>query len=123
MVPPVRWYHLLSTWIFVVSALYPIHKISTMPLNLMALVGITTLKLSESSMKSLHIILLHLLPFLWIPWDFSTKVWILFVLTIIAYFILIKILEENPFDIYTVLDKEEHKTYGEYVNARFGITP
>ena len=122
MVPPVRWFHLLSTWIFILSALYPFHKISTFPLNILALVGITTLKASESSWKSLHIVLLHLLPFLWIPYVINKESIILFFGVIIGYFIFMNYLQEDPIDVYRVLQDEEHKTYREYVVARFGFT-
>jgi hypothetical protein len=120
MVPPVRWYHLLSAWIFIISVLYPLHKISTFPLNLLALVGITTLKASESFIKGLHIIIIHLIPFLWIPYIINTESIILFFGTIFAYLALIVFLRENPFQIYTVLQGENHKTYKEYIESRFG---
>jgi len=122
MVPPIRWYHLLSTWIFIISVLYPLHKISTFPLNLLALVGITTLKASESFMKSLHIIIIHLIPFLWVPYVINREAIILFFATIIAYLALIVFLRENPFHVYTVLQEEEHKTYKEYIESRFGAS-
>ena len=122
MVPPIRWFHLLSVWIFIVSVLYPFHKISSFPLNLLALVGITTLKASESFWKSLHIVLIHLLPFLWIPYVINKESIILFFGTIIGYLILMNCLQEDPVDIYRVLQEEEHTTYREYVVARFGIT-
>ena len=121
MVPPIRWYHLLSVWIFIISVLYPLHKISTFPLNLLALVGITTLKMSETIWKSFHIVIIHLLPFLWIPWAFTLDGIIFFFVTILSYLILMAFLHENPFHIYTVLQEEEHKTYKEYLEARFGM--
>ena len=118
--PPVRWFHLLSTWIFIVSALYPFHGISTLPLNLIALVGVTTLKASESFMKSLHIIIVHLAPFLWISYAINKESILLFLGVILVYLILMAFLRENPFHIYTILEKEEHKTYREYLECRFG---
>jgi len=122
MVPPVRWFHLLSVWIFVASALYPFHKISTFPLNLVALIGITTLKMSESFWKSLHIVLIHLLPFLWIPYVINKESIKLFFGVIVCYFIFMSYLQEDPIDVYRVLQEEEHKTYREYLEARFGIS-
>jgi hypothetical protein len=86
-----------------------------------ALVGITTLKMSESFWKGLHIILLHLLPFLWIPYVINKESIKLFFGVIICYFIFMSYLQEDPVDVYRVLQEEEHKTYREYVIARFGI--
>jgi hypothetical protein len=122
MVPPVRWFHLLSTWIFIISALYPFHRISTFPLNLLALVGILTLKASESFMKSLHIVIIHLTPFLWIPYTVNRESIVLFLGVIFAYLVLMAFLRENPFHVYATLEKEEHTTYKEYLECRFGTT-
>ena len=122
MVPPVRWFHLLSAWIFILSVLYPFHKISTFPLNLLALVGITTLKASESFWKSLHIVLIHLLPFLWIPYVINKESITLFFGAIFCYLIFINYLQEDPIHIYSVLDKENHTTYREYLEVRLGIS-
>jgi hypothetical protein len=121
MVPPVRWFHLLSSWIFITSLLYPLIKISTFPLNLLALVGIFTLKASESLEKGLHILIIHLIPFLWIPYVINKESIILFFGIIVGYLTLMHCIHEDPIDVYTVLQKEEHKTYREFLNARFGI--
>jgi hypothetical protein len=122
MVPPVRWYHLLSTWIFILSAAYPIHKISTYPLNILALIGCLEPILNpfrSSVGKNLYIMGLHLLPLLWIPYDVSMKA-IQFAFVVgITYLIFVKGIGENPFHIYSVLLNEDQPTFQSFTCARF----
>ena len=123
MVPPVRWYHLLSTWIFLLSAAYPIHQISTYPLNILALVGCLEPILNphrESAGKNIYIIGLHLLPLLWIPYDISAKAFQFAFFVGGAYLIFVTGIGENPFHIYSILLKENHPTFKEFTCARFG---
>lgn len=123
MVPPVRWYHLLSVWIFILSALYPLHKISTFPLNVLSLIGlyvVITDPLKEHPFKNIYILLMHLAPFLWIPYDFSRGAigFALIVMTIYVAFVYS--LKEQPVDIYRALFSERHTTMNEFLAARFG---
>ena len=124
MVPPVRWYDLLSTWIFIISALYPLHRIPTFPLNILASVGCFEPILNphkESMVKNIYIIVLHTLPFLWIPYEFTTKTLVFALCVIIAYLIFIEILGKNPFQVYTNLLNENHPTTQEFLCDRFGL--
>ena len=124
MVPPVRWFHLLSTWIFILSALYPLHGISTFPLNILASVGCFEPILNphkESMVKNIYIILLHILAFIWIPYEFSTRTLTFALCVIIAYLIFVECINENPFHIYAVLLDEDHPTAQEFLCDRFGI--
>jgi len=123
MVPPVRWYHLLSTWIFILSAAYPIHKISTYPLNILALIGCLEPILNpfRSSLgKNLYIMGLHLLPLLWIPYDVSMKAIQFAFVFGITYLIFVTGIGENPFHIYSVLLSEDQPTFQSFTCARFG---
>jgi len=124
MVPPIRWYYIFSTWIFLLSAAYPFHKISTYPLNVIALVGCFEILLNphkEHWFKNVYILALHILPFLWIPYSVS-NISLQFAFTsFIAYIIFISILGENVIHIYTKLLDEKHKTLDSFLYDRFGI--
>lgn len=124
MVKPVRWHCLLSTWIFILSCLYPFIKISTYPLNLLALVGIFQCILypfKEHPLKNTYILFIHLAPFLWIPYDLSPRAFGFAVIVCLAYSAWIYFIEDNIVDIYTRLSKEEHISLTEFLNVRFGM--
>lgn len=124
MVPPVRWYMLLSSWIFILSLLYPILKISTYPLNLIALVGCFELILNPyntNAIKNLYILFLHIAPFYWIPYDFSPATIYLSISTIGIYLVTMLIIRKNPIDAYKDLLIEKHTTVFEFTCDRFGI--
>ena len=121
---PVRWYLLLSTWIFILSVLYPLHQISTFPLNLLALIGCVEVlhnPFKENYVKSIYILFIHLAPFLWIPYDLS--VWPLgFTIgVIVVYLALVVYLQTDPFAIYHKLLNERHTALEDFLSERFGI--
>jgi len=124
MVPPVRWYHLLSTWIFLLSLAHPVSKLPTFPLNVLASVGCLEVILNpynEHLLKNIYILFIHIAPFFWIPYDVSMGALQFGAAVIAAYLAFIVAVGENPFHIYQVLLKERHKTAQEFLRDRFGI--
>jgi len=124
MVPPVRWYYILSTWIFILSALFPVVHLPTFPLNLMASVGCFEIILNpynENIVKNLYILFIHIAPFFWIPYDLSINAFQVGAAVILTYLLFIASLGENPIHVYMTLLKENHKTTAEFLNNRFGL--
>ena len=124
MAPPVRWYMLLSSWIFIISLLYPILKISTYPLNLIALVGCFEVILNPfntNAIKNIYILFIHIAPFSWIPYDFSPATMYLTISTIVIYLLAMLALQKNPIDTYQDLLVEKHTTVFEFTCDRFAI--
>jgi len=124
MVPPVRWYYILSTWIFILSALFPVVHLPTFPLNLMASVGCFEIILNpynENIVKNLYILFIHIAPFFWIPYDLSVNAFQVGAAVILTYLLFIASLGENPIHVYMTLLKENHKTTAEFLNNRFGL--
>lgn len=124
MVPPVRWYYIFSTWIFLYSAAYPLHHISTFPLNVLALVGCLEIILNphkESWVKNLYILLLHLLPFLWIPYSLSLETLGYSAIFTCLYLVSMIFLNESVIHIYRVLLDEDHPIYTQFLCDRFGF--
>jgi hypothetical protein len=120
----VRWYYLFSSWIFLLSATYPFHKQSTFPMNVGALIGCFEGILNQTTQsvgKYIYILALHLLPFLWIPYDFSSNAIQFGIVCAVAYLFFIFSMGENPVEIYTALLEEDQPTFLEFVQARFGI--
>ena len=123
-VPPVRWYYILSTWIFLLSTLYPVLQLPTFPLNVMASVGCFEIILNpynEHLVKNLYILFIHIAPFFWIPVDLSTEAFQFGAAVIAAYLAFVLALGENPFHIYRVLLTERHHTAQEFLRDRFGL--
>ena len=123
---PVRWFHLFSTWIFIASVLYPIHGISTFPLNVLALVGIVQVLRgwgNEHWVKELYIIALHLLPFLWIPYDFSLPTLKACFAFGFVYLIFLACLQTNCVTVYWNLLQEKHTKLEDFLKVRFGWGP
>ena len=124
MVPPVRWYYILSTWIFILSVLFPVVHLPTFPLNLMASVGCFEIILNphnENLVKNLYILFIHIAPFFWIPYDLSVNAFQVGAAVILTYLLFIASLGENPIHVYMTLLKENHKTTAEFLNNRFGL--
>ena len=124
MVPPVRWYYILSSWIFVASVLYPFHRISTFPLELLALGGCLEIILNphkESFIKNLYILFIHLAPFFWIPCELSYVTFGFAFALILSYFTFIYLIGEHPLHIYAVLLNEDHPTAPMFICDRFGL--
>lgn len=124
MVPPVRWYMLLSTWIFILSVLYPVIQISTYPLNLLASVGCLEVILNpynEHALKNIYILFIHIAPFFWIPYELSTNTIEFAAIVIIAYFVFMMVLRDNPIDVYMALLREKHTSFSQFMGDRFGI--
>lgn len=124
MVPPIRWYYIFSSWIFLLSVAYPIHAISTYPLNVLALSGCFEILLNphkEHWTKNIYILALHILPFLWIPYSFSTSSMYFAVGSGLSYLMFVGLLEEDPIHIYSELFKENHPTFAAFIADRFGI--
>ena len=124
MTYPIRWYYLLSSWIFMLSALYPLHKISTFPLNLIAVIGCHQCIISpfkEHWLKTLYILFIHIAPFTWIPYEISTKTIIFAIAIIIVYLLGIAFISKDPIYIYKILSKERHTKLHEFLADRFGL--
>jgi len=124
MVPPIRWYYIFSTWIFLLSAAYPLHDISTYPLNVLALPGCFEILINPHKAhwtKNLYILALHILPFLWIPYSFSAISIYFAAGSGVSYLVFVGFLEEDPIHIYSELFKENHPTYRAFVSDRFGL--
>lgn len=121
---PIRWYYLLSTWIFLLSVLYPLHRISTFPLNLMALVGCYEClrnPFGEHWFKTLYILFIHLAPFLWIPYELSVRTLLFALCVILIYLFFIGLIKKNPIDVYDILLKEKHEELHEFLADRFAM--
>jgi Ca2+/Na+ antiporter len=123
MVPPVRWYYILSSWIFLLSTLYPLLQLPTFPLNVMASVGCFEIILNphnENLVKNIYILFIHIAPFFWIPVDLSIRAFQFGAAVVAIYLAFLFFLGENPIHIYQVLLKERH-TAQEFLRDRFGV--
>ena len=123
MVPPVRWYHLLSTWIFLLSTTQPLLKLPTFPLNVMASVGCLEVILNphkEHWLKNAYILFIHIAPFFWVPYDLSTRAFAFGAGVIVTYLLFIWSIGENPIHVYRVLLNENHPRLSQFTRDRFG---
>jgi hypothetical protein len=111
--------YLFSTWIFIISILYPLHGISTFPLNIVALLGFYEMDFSESLFKNIYNGFLHLGPFLWIPYSFSDESLLFAAVLLLTYLLTLSALEINCYDVYNELVQQKHKTAEEFITARF----
>ena len=106
------------------SVLYPLHRISTFPLNLMALVGCYEClrnPFREHWLKTLYILFIHLAPFLWIPYELSVRTLLFALCVIVVYVFFIGLIKKNPIDVYDILLKENHEELHEFLADRFAL--
>jgi hypothetical protein len=118
---PIRWYHLFSSWIFLLSSAYPLHRISTLPLNLLALPGTLSAILRPCPLsKRIYNIVLHCAPFIWIPYTVSLQSLLLSFAYAFLYIKYMNYIQVNPIDVYITLFKENHTSVYEFLQDRFG---
>lgn len=110
--------HLFSTWIFIASALYPFHGISTFPLNCLAILGFYETDLRESLFKNIYNGFLHLGPFLWIPYSFSDESLLFAVCLLLSYLVTLSVLNINCYQVYDELVQQKQYTAEEFIKAR-----
>jgi hypothetical protein len=108
--------YIVCTWALLLSILYPLHGISTFPINILCLFGLFGKSLTEVSYQSAYNYFMHLGPFFWVPWTFQIESIILCLFFFFIYTTLMIILFKNPLDYY--LDLEQRKDRKElYVKA------
>jgi len=120
---PVRWYHLLSTWIFLFACFHPLLKVPAFPLILLAAPGCLEVILNpkEHWLKNAYIIFIHLAPFAWIPYDLSPRAFMVAAAVIATYLVFMAVIGKNPLEAYSDLLKEDHKTLVQFLGDRFMI--
>ena len=102
--------YIVCTWAFLVSLLYPLHGITTFPLNILCVGGIMGAKLNELSYATFYSIFSHIGPFLWVPWiiTFESVILCLSVFYFYTLYMLI-ICKKNPLQYY--VDNESRKEH------------
>jgi hypothetical protein len=119
-----RWYFLLSYWSLIAAVLYPIHGISTFPLVLLCSVGLLEIILNPNNQllsKNVVIVLIHLLPFIWIPFDQSRNALNLSAAIIFLYVLFITFWRKSPVEIYKSVLQEKQVDTKEFLCERFGF--
>jgi Ca2+/Na+ antiporter len=119
-----RFYMLLSYWSLIASLLYPLHGISTFPLILLCSIGILEIILNPNNQlfsKNVVILLTHLLPFIWIPFDTSRNALNFAAAIVFLYVLFIIFMKKTPIEIYTKVLQEKQTTTKEFICERFGF--
>jgi len=115
---------LLSYWALIASLLYPLHGVSTFPLILLTSIGILEIILNPNNQlfsKNAVIVLIHLLPFIWIPFDTSRNALNFAAAIIFLYVLFIIFMKKTPIEIYTKVLQEKQTTTKEFICERFGF--
>lgn len=109
--------YIVSNWTFVASLLYPLHGITTFPLNIVCVLGVIGSKLNELSYKTLYEFFSHLGPFLWVPWTITYESIILFLFVFYIYtLVMLIVLKKNPLDHYAE-KKRDIKWFLDIINT------
>ena len=109
--------YIVCTYAFIISLLYPLHGISTFPLNVLCFLGILGTKWHEASLGTAYSIFSHAGPFLWVPWVITVESVFLTVSTFVIYAIGMIMFYKHPFDYY--IDNEPSETRKEFI--RIGV--
>ena len=112
--------YIISSWTFVASLLYPLHGITTFPLNIVCAGGVIGSKFNELSYRTYYSIFSHLGPFLWIPWTITYESIILFLFVFYIYTLLmLLVFKKNPLDYYieNAEKKEDKKWFIDIINT------
>ena len=92
--------YIICTWVFVLSLLYPLHGITTFPLNILCVGGVTGTNFNELSFATFYGVFSHIGPFLWVPWTITIESIILCLAMFYLYTLFMTILFKNPFNYY-----------------------
>ena len=120
----INWLDVFSNWIFLASITYPIHGISTYPLNILAIpfaIGILIrMNYWENNiiLKGLLSFIVHFIPFLIVPVDCSMNTLLLNLLFLSLYIIHMYIKNKSILDVYYSIYNDKNKTMQEYINSR-----
>ena len=120
----VKWYKLFSCWIFFLSIASGLGWIpySTFPLNIVALVGILAIVPhfpEESYLKYLAVVLLHVLPFLWVRYDYGMNTMIFCASMTVLYVGAMMITNQPILETYIAMAYEKDVTFVEFLTNRF----
>lgn len=120
----INWLDVFSNWIFLASITYPIHRISTFPLNVLAApvaIKLFFVRKNDIILQQIISLIIHFLPFFIVPYDLSCRTIYWNILFIIIYAIVMYIKKINIFDVYhTIFNKKnKYKTINEYIKSRF----
>lgn len=119
----INWLDVFSNWIFLASITYPIHGISTFPLNVLAApvaIKLFFVRKNDIILQQIISLIIHFLPFFIVPYDLSCRTIYWNILFIIIYAIVMYIKKINIFDVYhTIFNKKnKYKTINEYIKSR-----
>ena len=134
MPPPkftVRAWYLLSNYIFVLSVLYPLVQVPTFPLNVLATVacigGFCFAKSVHQygALQKLAFVVVHMAPFLWVPYDVSEKALCVAAGVVSLYFVCVHVfLGKTVLEVYTQLCREKSqkvRTVSQYLAQRYHV--
>jgi hypothetical protein len=94
--------YIVCTWVFILSLLYPLHGITTFPLNIVCAGGIMGTNFNELSFGTFYGFFSHLGPFLWVPWAITYESIILFLFIFYIYtLVMLLVFKKNPLDYYS----------------------
>ena len=120
----VKWYQLFSCWIFLLSIASGLGWIpySTFPLNVVAVVGILAIVPhfpEESYLKYAVVVLLHLLPFLWVRYEYDVNTMIFCASMTTLYVGAMMIAKQPILETYLAMAYEKDVTFAEFMQDRF----
>jgi hypothetical protein len=123
MITKVKWYHIFSNWILLASLLYPFHKLSTFPLLVAAFpFGVFYLLRKWNSDLFLKLIIsciIHFVPFLFIPYNFTAPVLFFNISLVGMYIVFMYYNHIKIHDVYNKLFSESHTSIKAYISERF----
>jgi len=102
---------IVCTWTFILSLLYPIHGITTFPLNVLCVGGIMGTKFNELTYGTFYSIFSHIGPFFWVPWTITVESVILCVGTFVIYSTLMNLFYKDPYEYYIENAQDSRKEF------------
>jgi hypothetical protein len=119
----INWIDVFSNWIFLASITYPIHRISTFPLNILAApvaIKLFFVRKNDIILQQIISLVVHFLPFFIVPYDLSCRTIYWNILFMIIYACIMYIKKINILDVYhTIFNKKnKYKTINEYIKSR-----
>ena len=119
-----RWYYFFSSWVLLLAVTYQIHGQNVFPLVLFCLIGaigVPFMKQPQPLLKQVLTVLVHLIPFLWLPAIIDRRGIVFGLYVGIIYLLVMMYIHKNIVELYLEILNKHHATTYAFMKELLGF--
>lgn len=119
-----RWYYFFSSWVLLLAVTYQIHGQNVFPLQLFCLIGaigVLFMKQPQPLLKQVLTVLVHLIPFLWLPAILDRQGIVFGLYVGIIYLLVMMYIHKNIVELYLEILNKHHATTYAFMKELLGF--